>query len=129
VSAVRVWLGQDRLRSVLASGARRRLRKIDLSSPERIGVDAQWWWDNCAPITPPALGEWSRLSMQSDVRFPGSWRIDTPRGAVARLLATSDKPFYENFSVIAGVSHPKDRNRLKKNINGKSWGSRAPRAE
>jgi len=29
----------------------------------------------------------------------------------------SDKPGYENFSVVAGVSHPKDQNRLKKKIS------------
>ena len=28
--------------------------------------------------------------------------------------ATSDKPVYENFSVVAGVSHPKGSNGLKK---------------
>src|SRR5882762_2749289 len=32
--------------------------------------------------------------MQSEGRFPMSWRIDTPRGAVTRLLATSDNEHY-----------------------------------
>jgi len=36
------------------------------------------------------------------------------RSAIRTGPSASDKPVYENFRVVAGVSHPKDRNRLKK---------------
>src|SRR5215831_10941593 len=80
-----------------------------------IGGEAQWWRDHCAPIMPPALWEWSRLRMQSAVRFPASWRIDTPRGAVARLLPTSDNGHYVNLAA-RGSAAP-------------FWGTRAGRLE
>src|SRR5262245_50704140 len=59
----------------------RRCRQEVILPPFTPGVDAPYGErrsdrmvaDHGAPIPPPALGEWSRPRMHSDVRFPASW--------------------------------------------------------
>jgi hypothetical protein len=53
---------------------------------------------------------------QESTVLPNMISPPKPAEIAEGVLATSDKPVYVNFSVVAGVSHPKHRNRLKKKI-------------